>query len=267
MYLRNPQFAGTFYPDDPQVLKEMIEGFLHQVIIPKLKVKPKALIVPHAGYIYSGIVAAYGYKTLMGFKYKRIVFLGPSHNFIFSGLAVSPNGKWFTPLGEVESEGISAFSKIRDVIESSNLIESSQIHEIEHSLEVQIPFLQVVLDNFKIVPILTGEVNTDTASFLINSILDENTLLIVSSDLSHYYSYEDAQKLDQVTIDAILNYDINALRTFGEACGITGIEILLKIAAQNKWQIKLLKAANSGDTSGLKDQVVGYASFVLYSEK
>jgi len=267
MFIRYPKFAGSFYPEDSQELKDLIEKYLHQATIEKLKIKPKALIVPHAGYIYSGIVAAHGYKTLIGFKYKRIVLLGPSHNFIFSGLAINPNGKWFTPLGEVESEGISTFSKIRDVIESSNLIESSQIHEIEHSLEVQIPFLQVVLDNFKIVPILTGEVNTDTASFLINSILDENTLLIVSSDLSHYYSYEDAQKLDQVTIDAILDYDINALRNFGEACGVIGIEILLKIAAQNKWQIKLLKAANSGDTSGLKDQVVGYASFVFYPEK
>jgi AmmeMemoRadiSam system protein B len=266
MYLRLPQFAGLFYPNNPIELKKLINIYLQEVNIKDFNFKPKALIVPHAGYTYSGKIAAYGYKTLIGFNYQNIILIGPSHNFIFKGLAVAPSGKWLTPLGEVSVLGIDAFVKVKKTDKTSILIESFKIHEKEHSLEVQIPFLQTVLKDFQITPILTGEVNNDLAVNLIDSILDDNTLLIISSDLSHYYSYNEAKRLDQITIDAVLRYDLTKLNNFGEACGIKGIEILLLIAKKNNWKVKLLKAANSGDTSGMKDQVVGYSSFVFYKD-
>ncbi len=280
MYLRSPQFAGTFYPDNPQILKEMIEDFLHQATVEKLKVQPKALIVPHAGYIYSAQVAAYGFKILEDklfrakrekrfcrsaswrrgrFLYKKIILLGPSHHFSFQGLASSPSGYWGTPLGKIECLGKKDLKKLE---KTKEIIESSEIHEPEHCLEVEIPFLQVILKEFKIVPFLTGELNIKTIAKVLESLVDEGTLILVSSDLSHYYPYKEAQKLDKVTIDAILDNDSKRLEEFGEACGKIDIEILIEIAKKKKWQPKLLKALNSGDITGEKSQVVGYASIV-----
>ena len=275
MYLRNPQFAGTFYPDDPQVLKTMIEGFLHQATVEKIKVQPRALIVPHAGYIYSGQVAAYGFKILEDklfrakrekrfcraergrFLYKKIVLLGPSHHFSFQGLASSPAGYWQTPLGKIVCLGK---EDLKELKKSKENIESSEIQEPEHCLEVEIPFLQIVLKEFKIISFLTGELNIKTIAKILESLVDEETLILVSSDLSHYYPYAEAQKLDKVTIDAILDNDVKRFNDFGEACGKTGIEILMEIAKKKHWQPKLLKALNSGDITGDKSQVVGYAS-------
>jgi len=259
MYLRSPQFAGTFYPDNPQILKEMIEDFLHQATVEKLKVQPKALIVPHAGYIYSAQVAAYGFKILEDKLYKKIILLGPSHHFSFQGLASSPSGYWGTPLGKIECLGKKDLKKLE---KTKEIIESSEIHEPEHCLEVEIPFLQVILKEFKIVPFLTGELNIKTIAKVLESLVDEGTLILVSSDLSHYYPYKEAQKLDKVTIDAILDNDSKRLEEFGEACGKIDIEILIEIAKKKKWQPKLLKALNSGDITGEKSQVVGYASIV-----
>jgi len=318
MYIRQSQFAGTFYPDNPQILKEMIEDFLHQATIEKLKVQPKALIVPHAGYIYSGPIAAYGFKILEDklfrakrekrfcraerdrflfrakrekrfcraerdrflfrakrekrfcrsaswrrgrFLYKKIILLGPSHHFSFQGLASSPAGYWETPLGKITCLGK---KDLKELKKTKEIIESSEIHEPEHCLEIEIPFLQTVLKEFKIVCFLTGELNTKAIAKVLGSLVDEETLILVSSDLSHYYSYEEAQKLDKVTIDAILDNDIKRLEEYGEACGKTGIEILLEIAKNKHWQPKLLKALNSGDITGDKSQVVGYSSIVYY---
>jgi AmmeMemoRadiSam system protein B len=261
MYLRNPQFAGTFYPDDPQVLKEMIEGFLHQATTPKLKVQPKAIIVPHAGYVYSGQVAAYGFKILENYQYQNIILLGPSHHFSFEGLVSSPSGYWETPLGKIACLGKEDFKKLK---KTKEIIESLEIHQPEHCLEVELPYLQMVLSNFKIIPFLTGELNIKTVAKVLESLIDKETLILVSSDLSHYYSYEEAQKLDKVTIDAILDNDIKRLEEYGEACGKTGIEILIEIAKKKNWQPKLIKALNSGDVTGDKSQVVGYASIGYY---
>jgi len=260
MFIRQPIVTGTFYPNESQLLKEMIEGFLHQATTPKLKVQPKALIVPHAGYIYSGQVAAYGFKILENKLYKKIILLGPSHHFSFQGLASSPSGYWETPLGKIECLGK---EDLKELKKTKEIIESSEIHEPEHCLEVEIPFLQVVLKEFKIVSFLTGELNIKTATKVLEPLIDEETLILVSSDLSHYYPYKEAQKLDKVTIDAILDNDSKRLEEFGEACGKTGIDILLEIAKNKHWQPKLLKALNSGDITGDKSQVVGYASIVF----
>jgi len=261
MTIRNSQFAGIFYPDNPQTLKEMIEDFLHQATVEKFKVQPKALLVPHAGYIYSGKIAAYGFKTLENKAYEKVILLGPSHHFSFQGLASSPSGYWETPLGKIECLGK---ENLKELKKTEAIIESPEIHEPEHCLEVEIPFLQIVLKNFKILPLLTGELNIKTVAKVLESLVDEETLILVSSDLSHYYSYKEAQQLDKVTIDAILDNDSKRLEEFGEACGKTGIEVLMEIAKNKHWQPKLLKALNSGDMTEEKSQVVGYSSLVYF---
>lgn len=261
MFLRLPQFAGTFYPDEPQILKEMIEDFLHQATLERSKIQPKAIIVPHAGYIYSGQVAAYGFKILENYQYQKVILLGPSHHFSFQGLILSPKGFWETPLGKIECLSQKDFQELQN---NNEIIVSEEIHQPEHCLEVELPYLQTVLQNFKIIPFLTGELKIKIIARILESLIDDQTLLVISSDLSHYHSYHEAQQLDKVTIDAILDNDIERLEEYGEACGKTGIEILMAIAQKKNWQPKLLKALNSGDVTGDKSQVVGYASIGYY---
>lgn len=262
MGVRYSQFAGTFYPDEQLALKKMIDGYLHQATVEKLKSQPKALIVPHAGYVYSGPVAAYAFKLIENCSYEKIFLLGPSHHFSFDNLVSCAKGYWQTPLGEVEQLSKSDFPKLKP---KKEIIESSEIHEQEHSLEVQLPFLQTVLKDFKIFSLLVGNViDYKRISDILMSIYDEKTLLLISSDLSHYLPYNEAKMIDKVTIDAILANDIKRFNEYGNACGKTSIEILLNISNKKQWKSKLLCAMNSGETSGDKKQVVGYTSIAFY---
>jgi len=260
MLIRQPSFSGIFYPDDPKVLKGMIDDFLRQASVPKLKNKPRALIVPHAGYIYSGPIAAYGYKAISFFDYKKIILLGPSHNFSFSGIVSSPFSKWLTPLRETECLTLKDFPFLE---ENKFIQESSEIHELEHSLEVELPFLQTIFKDFVIFPLIAGDLEAEEGKKILASILDEESLLVVSSDLSHYLPINEALKQDKVTLDAILDLDLERFLDYGEACGKIPISFLISLAKEKNWLPKLLKAANSGETQGGKDQVVGYASVVF----
>jgi len=262
MEIRDPIVAGTFYPDDSELLKKMILGFLDNATVEKHKTPVKAIIVPHAGYVYSGPVAAYSFKSIANYCYKKIILLGPSHHFSFDNLVSCAKGYWQTPLGKVEQLSKDDFPKLKN---KKEIIESSEIHQPEHSLEVQLPFLQTVLDNFQIFPLLTGNiVDYKKVSNILLSIYDEKTLFLISSDLSHYLPYNEAKMIDKVTIDAILANDIKRFNKYGNACGKTSIEILLNIAHKKQWKSKLLCAMNSGETSGDKNQVVGYASIAFY---
>jgi len=261
MLIRSPVVAGTFYPNEPIALKKMIEDFLAKATIEKHKNQPKALIVPHAGYIYSGQTAAYAFKTLRGYSYEKIIILGPSHHFSFIGLASAPKGFWETPLGKIETIAKEDFKNLKN---NSEIKESAEIHEIEHCLEVELPFLQIILNDFKIFPLLTGALNPVITAKIIREILTENSVLIISSDLSHYLPYKEAQMLDKVTLDAILANDFERFKKFGDACGKTAIEILISISQAKNWRPKLLKYSNSGETTNEKQAVVGYASIVYY---
>lgn len=254
--------AGTFYSDDSQILGKMIHGFLDNATVEKHHSPIKAIIVPHAGYVYSGPIAAYAFKLIENYSYKKIILLGPSHNFSFNNLISCTKGYWQTPLGEVEQLSKDDFSRLK---QKKEIVESSEIHQPEHSLEVQLPFLQTVLNDFQIFPLLTGNIiDYKKVSDILLSICDEKTLFLISSDLSHYLPYNEAKMIDKVTIDAILSSDIKRFHEYGDACGKTSIEILLNMAKKKKWQSKLLCAMNSGETSGDKNQVVGYASIVFY---
>ena len=213
----------------------------------------RALIVPHAGYIYSGPVAAYAYSLLKNFKHKKlkIILLGPSHYVHNDEAVCDDNDFWETPIGKVK-------------IFENDFPKNGMPHMREHCLEVQIPFLQRVIEDFEILPLVAGDTNPKETSKKIIEILDKDTILIISTDLSHFFDYDTANKIDKNTIDAIKNLDYDKLAEEGDACGKIPILTAIDIAKKLNWKIRLLDYRNSGDTAGMKSSVVGYASFALY---
>jgi len=252
MSIRQPAVAGAFYPGDKIELKEMIDGFLAKVPDEKIDGEIKAILVPHAGYIYSGQVAAYAYKLIKGLDKKRIIMLGPSHTTYLDAAVSDDNESWITPFGGVKLAE-NNFDKIREA------------HIQEHCLEVQVPFLQSVLEYFEIIPLVAGDADPKKIAEQITRLLDdEKTLLVISTDLSHFHEYDEAKELDTATVKAISKLDASSV---GEACGAVPIKTVIEIAKEKKWKVKELCYKNSGDVSGDRSRVVGYTSFVFYEEK
>jgi len=263
MEIRKPAVAGAFYPDEPAELQGMIEDFLGKAKEVKVKGRLRAMVVPHAGYIYSGPVAAFGYKLLAGLKTQpsKIILIGPSHYAGFLGAAEAGADAWQTPLGIVKA------GSLRDKIGKSETIRKiPEAHGPEHCLEVQLPFLQTVMKkDFTIYPIITGEVSPSVLANEILKVIDDQTLVIASSDLSHYNPYEKAVRLDSICNKAVPALDIATMEDSGDACGKTGILTLMNIAKKKNWKGKLLDYRNSGDTAGPKDAVVGYGCYAFFS--
>lgn len=256
--VRQPCVAGYFYPAEPRELAQQLKNMLDNAQIPNVGA-PKALIAPHAGYVYSGPIAATIYKTLLPHKasIKRVVLLGPAHRVGFYGIAVTNIANFATPLGSipVDLASIASASKLPNV----KVIE--QAYEMEHSLEVQLPFLQTVLDNFVLVPCVVGDARPEDVANLLEHLWGgPETLIVISSDLSHYYDYATAQKLDQNTTQAILNLQPNAIGDH-QACGRLPVKGLLLAAAKLKLHPQVLDLRNSGDTAGDKSRVVGYGAY------
>ncbi len=272
MYVRKPAVAGSFYPADAKRLGAMIDKYIGEAVLPSGDGDIVAVVSPHAGYIYSGPVAAYGYKALADVKPDIVIVLAPSHRARFNGASVIPEGMYETPLGKVP---------IDDVIGNSLCSKPAfafieEVHAYEHSLEVQVPFLQRTLEKFLLVPVIVGTTDFDLCSRiageLFNAIRDEKRKIavVISTDLSHYHPYQEAVRLDSLFIEKLKEFDEKALSDFlgcgsAEACGegplVTGL-ILGKLMGAVKAGI--LRYANSGDTAGDKSQVVGYVSAVFY---
>lgn len=259
--VREPAVAGAFYPSDENELKKMIEGYLKKAGDTKISGRLRGLVVPHAGYVYSGLTAAYGYKLLMKQKTQpeKILLFGPAHYGMFVGAAESGSTTWMTPIGPVNAGSIA--SKIED----KGLMHTyPQVHRQEHCLEVQLPFLQKVMKNqFTVYPVLTGEINPAMLANAVEPLIDDDTLYIASSDLSHYHSYADAKRIDSVANQSIPSLDFKKAE-YIEACGKTAILTLMQIAKSKGWKGKLLDYRNSGDTAGPKDGVVGYGAYAFY---
>jgi AmmeMemoRadiSam system protein B len=256
---RQPAVAGTFYPANPQQLHQMLDYFLSDAETAE-KV-PKAIIVPHAGYIYSGPVAATAYARLKKAHdlIKRVVIIGPSHRVAFKGLALSRAQTFTTPLGSVlvDQEAVQVLAQLPFV----EYLEQAHTHE--HSLEVHLPFLQEMLDDFKIIPLVAGEASPEQVSRVIDILWGgEETLIVISSDLSHYHAYETAQQLDKLTSDAIEQLQYEQL-AFDSACGKVPVSGLLKLAREKSLTVKTIDLRNSGDTAGDKNRVVGYGAYVI----
>lgn len=255
--IRPPAVAGAFYPGDEAELKATIEEYLSAAKEVKLEGRIRGMVVPHAGYVYSGPIAAYGYKLLAKQKPKEIAILGPSHYAMFPGACESGFQFWDTPLGRVKVK--SATGGPISVFPTA--------HGPEHCLEVQLPFLQAILgEKFEVWPLLCGEVDPEELADAVMERMDKDTFIIASSDLSHYKSYDTARKIDAIANESVPALDIARFEREGDACGKTAILTLMHIAKKKKWKGKLLDYRNSGDTAGPKDQVVGYGCYAFYSK-
>lgn len=265
--------AGTWYPGKEKDLKVMIQKFL-KTARGKLHGEIYGLISPHAGYIYSGSVAAFAYKTVDGEEFDDVIIIGPSHHHRFYGASVDTMAGRETPLGKVDFD----LDLARAIIENNkNITYDPNAHVQEHSTEIQVPFLQMVLKEFKAVEIVMGTQDYKTCEMLSEAIIkastDKKILIIASSDLSHYHSQKEAERLDKLIIDAVSNYDPKALsnklkKDSCEACGgapiITAMLITKKMGAT---KAKSVMYATSGNITGDYSQVVGYLSAVFYKEK
>jgi hypothetical protein len=255
--IREPKFAGLFYPKNPEELKEKINFYIHEAEDIKIDGSLKGLVVPHAAYIYSGRVAGYAYKLVKQFPgIENVVMLGPSHQEIINAPVCDNSDEWKTPLGETEIN--------KELAQKLDISFSSDGHKNEHSLEVQLPFLQETLKNFKIVPVAINEPRPDFAKKLAEN-NTEKTLILVSSDLSHYLQDKQAETIDKKTIEQILNHDAKTEKHSYDACGNSGIYTICSVAKQKNRRAKLLRYRNSGDIAGDRRSVVGYAAIAFYS--
>lgn len=264
--VRPPAVAGTFYPADAISLSTQIRAFLGeaQFDAPEedFSVPPKALIVPHAGYIYSGPIAAHAYTHIQSLKdrVERVVLLGPCHRVAVQGLALSSAEAFSTPLGNVDIDH--ALDETLLALPQVQVFDAT--HSQEHSLEVHIPFLQILLENFKLLPIVVGNASPDQVAEALDLIWGgPETLIVISTDLSHYLDYDSAQALDQKTCKAIERLDYEAIGDT-QACGRMPVKGLLSVAKRKGLNIRTLDLRNSGDTAGTRDQVVGYGSWGLW---
>lgn len=248
-----------FYPADPDRLRSDVQDLISSADVVEPGFSVKILVVPHAGYIYSGPIAATAYRVLAGLEgLRRIVMLGPSH-FVPTTLLELPGvDALSTPLGKVDVDGGGA----TEMLQHHLVGESREVHRREHSLEVQLPFLQIVVPGVPVLPILTGSVDPVAGADIVETLLDDTSLLLVSSDLSHYLDAISARRLDGETVAAILRLDPDALGR-ESACGRTGVQIALHIARRRGYRAAVLDLRNSADTAGTPDRVVGYCAVAL----
>lgn len=257
---RPPAVAGLFYPGEREGLTLAVAGLLNDAK-PRSSGIPKALIAPHAGYVYSGPIAANAYALLAPARdvIRRVVLLGPTHRVAVRGLAVPAARQFATPLGTVDID-TDAIERLRAL---PQVVVSDEAHALEHSLEVHVPFLQTVLADFKLVPLAVGHASAEEVAQVLEALYGgPETLIVVSSDLSHFLPYARAQSVDRGTCDAIL-----ALRTdidHEQACGATPVAGLALAARRKGLKPELIDVRNSGDTAGDRSRVVGYASFAFY---
>ncbi|MDQ7816655.1 MAG: AmmeMemoRadiSam system protein B [Melioribacteraceae bacterium] len=269
--IREPAVAGMFYPATSPKLKEQINQLLNEAVQLEQYSNVAGIVSPHAGYLYSGKTAAYGFNSLLKRDYETVIIISPSHREYFRGISIYDGEAYRTPLGDVPVnkemiEKITTDSKI--------IFKGIQGHRAEHAVEVQIPFLQMILKDFSIVPIVLGDQSRNFVFELADKlalVIDDKTLIIASSDLSHFYSRSMADKLDSVVESDINNNDYEKLQSDletgrCEACGGGAIVAMMRTAnLTNKKNARVLSRTDSGDVTGDHSEVVGYLSAVIYS--
>jgi AmmeMemoRadiSam system protein B len=259
---RRPAVAGLFYPEDPDLLRREVSAFLAEASTEREPgdTPPKALIAPHAGYPYSGAVAASAYRQLSKLDgIRRVVLLGPAHRWPVRGIAFCGAAAFATPLGEVPVD-LDGIAEIQDLPGVQRL---DAAFDDEHCLEVQLPFLQERLPGVHIVPLLVGEADAPTVAAVLERLWGgSETLIVISSDLSHYLDYDSARTIDARTATAICSLEPEAISS-RQACGRHPIAGLLTAARQHGLTARRLDLRNSGDTAGPRDRVVGYGAFAF----
>ncbi|BAU57663.1 hypothetical protein HH1059_09690 [Halorhodospira halochloris] len=260
---RLPAVAGRFYPDNPTALASFVDDLLAKCDSTRgdSQHKPQAMILPHAGYPFSGAAAAQGYARVRPFReqIRHIVLLGPSHFVDFQGVAVPTVTSFTTPLGDV---------RINETLRTTagnqpGVLYDDAPHSKEHSIEVHLPFLQRIFKEFDFLPLAVGRMKPEECGQLIDSLLSEETLIVVSSDLSHFYDDEQARQLDKQATAAIEALDFEGIEHH-QACGAVPIRGLLWLARQKGWQAHTITLCNSGDVTGERSSVVGYGSYVFH---
>lgn len=255
--IREAAVSGMFYPDEPNTLQRMITQLLNQATTRPNQFR--AIIAPHAGYIYSGETAAHAYKQLEAIKnqVKRVILIGPAHRVGFPGIASSSADYFETPLGSIPLDK-DAIERIRKF---AHIKIFDEAHAQEHSLEVHLPFLQVTLSEFSLVPLVVGESDAQSVADVIEYFWqDTSTFFVISSDLSHFHEYNKAKQIDEMTSDAILHLNPDGIG-YEQACGRLPVNGLLKHAKKHHLKPILLDLKNSGDTAGDHNRVVGYGAF------
>jgi len=273
--VRKPYVAGKFYPSDKDELKNMIKKYLKKAPQRKIEENIKAIIVPHAGYVFSATVASHAYKQLKNRKYDTVILIGPSHYEYIKDAVIYKRGYWKTPLGKIKVD-----EEIGEKIQNSASFSEFSRNDFrkEHSLEVQLPFLQTILEeNFKIVPILVNNPSRDKcrklAYSIIDAIKDKRALIVCSTDMSHFHNYKKANKMDKKTIEYIEKLDVDGLYMSlkyksSELCGSAAVITTMFFAKHLGIQkIELLNYANSGDVTGDHSRVVGYGAFLMKGKK
>jgi AmmeMemoRadiSam system protein B len=261
--IREPAVAGYFYPADPAELRETVDSLLAKAIVDR-PTHSHTYIVPHAGYMYSGGVAAAAYADLQrqARQQRKVIVIGPSHRVYLRGIAISQSEVFRTPLGDIPVDT----QRKRRLVKRGDVILSDAPHAYEHSLEVQLPFLQRLFTDFELLPLVVGDASAEHIASVLNDVFDESeTLLLASSDLSHYLSYADAQRKDADTNIRILRF---ANDLSGEdACGAVALNGVLRFAKSRKAAIVELRRLNSGDTSGDRSRVVGYGAYAIHDDR
>ncbi len=265
MSIRKTSVSGTFYPSSKDEVNRYINYFDKVLEESSVNVVcdfiPRAIISPHAGYVYSGFTANVAFSIIKNkINPKRIIVIGPSHKFGFNGASVSLYDNYETPLGELEIdlEYAQALEKEYDFLSFDDKVHS------EHSTETQMPFIKHYFPNTKVVEIVYSDCSYQNISHIIDEILkDEDNFVVISTDLSHFYNLNEAQALDNICLNAINDLDINKFNQGCEACGIIGVKAIVQYAKSNNMKVQLLDYRTSADTSGDKTRVVGYSSFVF----
>jgi len=261
--IRPPAVAGLFYPATSAELKQQVDDLLDAASADSAhelsKSCPKAMIVPHAGYIYSGFTAACAYNRLNNLRIHRVILLGPVHRVPVRGLALPDAHAFATPLGIVPLDT----AAMQAIEHFPQVTISAAVHEQEHSLEVQLPFLQRILKDFTLIPLAVGDATPDEVTAVLNTLWgDDSSLILISSDLSHFHPYTEAQAIDSATAESILA--LQSPISHQQACGATPVNGLLTVAKTRHMQPSLLDLRNSGDTAGDGERVVGYGAFAFH---
>lgn len=258
MNIRSPAVAGQFYTDDPSQLHHQITHWFDETL--QITAPIRAIIVPHAGYMYSGHTAAlaYGFVKQQKDAIHRVLLVGPSHHAYFEGCAVPRCEQFNTPLGNVAIDQ----HAIEHLKANPLVMASDRYHQTEHCLEVQLPFLQVSLNaDVQFIPLLTSHISGHDLAAIIQPLWQDDTLFVISSDLSHFHSYDEANRIDATTCHKI--DQCQASLSQQEACGCTAVNALLLLVKKYHYALQRLQRINSGDTSGHKSRVVGYASYII----
>jgi AmmeMemoRadiSam system protein B/AmmeMemoRadiSam system protein A len=261
---RPPAIAGAFYPADRSQLRSEVEACLHAAAsgLPRSMLqRPKVLIAPHAGHIYSGAAAAKVYARIQPFAadIRRVVLLGPAHRVYFKGIALPGLGAYASPLGSVPIDTLGADA----IADLPFVVTHTEAHSQEHSLEVHLPFLQCALGTFELLPLVVGDVTPSQVAEVIGRLWGgPETLIVISTDLSHFHAYDEANMIDAASCAQVMALD--ATLSHKQACGATPVNALLQLAAKRGLRIEQIDRLNSGDTAGDKERMVGYASFALY---